>query len=250
MPKRRSDADFRRFFDEFRKVRVSRWRALGVIDPSRNYAIIPLNGRDKLFNTAHTHFPCGGGFSYFVCPRCAKLAQTLYLIDDAPRCRRCCHALNIVDRSAYGFSRTERLMARDAALDALIRKLETTEPLMLKPAPPNWVGRCRRVYRSQRLTVRMRRNMVALRLNQLASQQAKDNGGLNITRAFTPRAAATQVLDTKPIWRARTTETLQVALDAAQETILSALQSSDPKTRLNAAKLMLRTRQGRALGFT
>ena len=96
----------------------------------------------------------------------------------------------------------------------------------------------------------MRRNMVALRLSQLASQQAKDSGGLKITRAFTPRAATTQVLDIKPIWRARTTETLQAALDAAQETILSALQSSDPKTRLKAAKLMLKTRQARSLGFT
>ena len=65
-------------------------------------------------------------------------------------------------------------MARDAALDALIRKLETTEPLMLKPAPPNWVGRCRRVQRGNRLTMRMRRNMVALRLNQFVSQQASE----------------------------------------------------------------------------
>ena len=237
MGKRLADADGRRFFDEFASVRVSRLRATGVVDPSKRYALIPVGECTKLLNVAHTHFPCGGGFSYFVCPRCAKLAQTLYLIDDAPRCRRCCHALNIVDRSAYGFGRTERLRARDQYLDALIRKLETTEPLMLKPAPPNWVGRCRRVQRGNRLTMRMRRNMIALRLNQLASQQAKDNGGLNITRVFTPRATTAQVLDIKPIWRARTTQT---ALDAAQETILGALQSSDPKTRLNAAKLMLK----------
>jgi hypothetical protein len=242
MPKRRSDAHFRRFLDRYPKIRISRFRATGVVDPSRHYAIIPLNGRDKLLNVAHTHFPCGGGYSYFVCPGCSKRAVVLYLID-APRCRRCCHALNIVDRSAYGFGRTERLMARDAALDALIRKLETTEPLMLKPAPPNWGGRCRRVQRGNRLIWRMRCNMIALRLNQLASQQARDSGGLKITRAFTPRAATTQVLDVKPIWRARTSEQLQQALDAAQEAILSALESSDPKTRLNAAKLMLRTRQ-------
>jgi hypothetical protein len=32
--------------------------------------------------------------------------------------------------------------------------------------------------------------MIALRLNQLACQQAADSGGLNITRAYKPRAEA------------------------------------------------------------
>jgi hypothetical protein len=250
MPKRSADADSRRFFDEFPKLRVGRFRALNIVDPSKAYALIPVGERQKLIGTAHVRFPNGGGFSYFVCPSCAKLAQTLYLIDNAARCRRCCHALNIVDRSAWGFGRTERLLARDQYLDELIRKLATKEPLMLKPAPANWVGRCRRVQRSQRLTMRMRRNMVALRLNQLASQQAANQSDDGPLRTYRPRAATTQVLDIEPIWRARTSEQLQQALDAAQETLLSALQSSDPKTRLNAAKLMLRTRQGRALGFT
>ena len=97
----------------------------------------------------------------------------------------------------------------------------------------------------------MRRNMVALRLNQLVSQQASERAedGARI-KTYKPSEAARQLIDFKPIWRARTSEQLQQALDAAQETILSALESSDPKTRLNAAKLMLRTRQGRALGFT
>jgi hypothetical protein len=250
MPKRRSDADFRRFLDQYPKVRISRFRATGVVNPSRNYAIIPLNGRDKLLNVVHTHFPCGGGYSYFVCPGCSKRAVVLYLID-APRCRRCCQALNIVDRSAYGFGRTERLRARDQYLDELIRKLETTEPLMLKPAPPNWGGRCRRVQRGNRLTMRMRRNMVALRLNQLVSQQASERAedGARI-KTYKPSEAARHLIDFKPIWRARTTENLQRALDNAQETILNALQSNDPKTRLNAAKLMLKTRQARSLGFT
>ena len=251
MPKRRPDACTRQFFDEFASVRVSRLRATGVVDPSKRYALIPVGECTKLLNVAHTHFPCGGGFSYFVCPRCAKLAQTLYLIDDAPRCRRCCHALNIVDRSAYGFGRTERLRARDQYLDELIRKLETTEPLMLKPAPPNWVGRCRRVQRGNRLTMRMRRNMVALRLNQFVSQQASEGSepGDKI-KTYKPSEAARQLIDIRKIWRARTPESLERALDNAQVEILLALQSDDLPTRLIAAKLMLRTLQGRALGFT
>jgi hypothetical protein len=36
-----------------------------------------------------------------------------------------------------------------------------------------------------------------------------------------------------------------LALDKAQATILEALQSNDPQTRLNAASLMLRSRQAR-----
>jgi hypothetical protein len=250
MPKRRSDADHHRFLDQYPKIRISRFRATGVVDPAKRYALIPVSDRTKLLYTAHTHFTCGGGFSYFRCPRCDRLAAVIYLIADEPRCRRCCAAIGIVDRSAWGFGRTERLQARDQYLDALIRKLESDQPLMFKPAPPNWVGRCRRVQRGNRLIWRMRRNMVALRLNQLASQQLKASGGLKITQAFTPRAETAKAFDLTPIWRAQTSEQLQQALDAAQETILSALLSSDPKMRLVAAKLMLRTRQGRALGFT
>jgi hypothetical protein len=105
MPKRRSDADHRRFFDEFASLRVSRLRATGVIDPGKRYALIPVGERQKLIGTAHVRFPNGGGYSYFRCPRCDRLAGVIYLIDDEPRCRRCCAAIGIVDRSAYGFGR-------------------------------------------------------------------------------------------------------------------------------------------------
>jgi hypothetical protein len=96
----------------------------------------------------------------------------------------------------------------------------------------------------------MRRRLVELRLDQLASQQAsslaKDGDTL---RTYQPSQAAKQLLDTKPIWRARTSEALQQALDGAQSTIFAALNSDDPRQRLNAAKLMLRTKQARERGF-
>jgi hypothetical protein len=88
MPKRRTDAANRRFFDEFASVRVSRLRASGVIDPAKHLAIIPFGDKQRLIGTAHVRFPNGGGWSYFTCPRCARRAVTLYLIDDAPRCVR------------------------------------------------------------------------------------------------------------------------------------------------------------------
>jgi hypothetical protein len=50
MPKRRSDADFRRLLDQYPKIRISRFRATGVVDPSRNYVIIcRIGGKASFF---------------------------------------------------------------------------------------------------------------------------------------------------------------------------------------------------------
>jgi hypothetical protein len=144
MGKRRADATGRRFTDEFDSVRVSRFRAMGIIDPSRRTAVIPFpNGKDKLIAVAHTRLKYGGGWSFFVCPGCAKLAQTLYSIDDKPLCWRCCDKLNIRHRGKWGMGREERLRAADEQLDRIIAKLETTKPLRLKGAPTSWGGKAR-----------------------------------------------------------------------------------------------------------
>ena len=249
MGKRRSDADTRRFFDEFKSVRVSRLRATGVIDPSRREAIIPFpNGTSKLIGTAHTHLKYGGGYSFFLCPKCAKLARTLYLIDDAPLCAKCCDAMNIKHASKYGFGRDARRKAKDRALDALIAKVETKEPLLFKPAPKSWRGKAQRVYQSRRLHEAMRRRLIELRLHQLAYQDANTKEG-DTLNTHQPVAEARQLIDLTPIWRANSTETLQQALDNAQVIILAALDSDDPQRRLNAAKLLMRTKQARDRGL-
>lgn len=250
MGKRRADADTRRFFDEFGSVRISRFRAMGIVDPSRPDALIPFpNGKTKLIGTGHVRFPNGGGYSYFLCPKCAKLARVLYLIDDAPRCFNCCDAMGIKHASKWGFGRDERRRAADLQLDQLIAKLETKEPLRLKPAPASWQGRARLVYHGRTLTRAMRRRMIVLRLNQLAIQQAND-GGLKLTRAYKPNSAAlTAIPELRQIWRANTHERLQQALDKAQTAILKALESDEPRQRLIAARLMLNTKQGRERGF-
>lgn len=251
MPKRRADADTRRFFDEFESVRVSRFRASGVIDPAKRQAVIPFpNGTSKLIGTAHTHLKYGGGWSYFICPKCAKLAVTLYLIDDAPRCSRCCDAMNIKHTGRYGFGRDARRRAADKRLDQLIAKLETTERLKLKPPPASWGGRAQKVYGSRKLTQQMRRRMIQLRLNQLANQQASSRAGDDdVLRTMRPSTDAGQLIDLAPIWRANTAETLQQALDNAQITILTALESDDPQQRLYAAKLLMQTKQARDRGL-
>ena len=250
MGKRRADATGRRFTDEFPSVRVSRFRANGTIDPAKRTAIIAFpDGSTKLIGVGHTHLKYGGGWSFFVCPGCAKLAQTLYSIDDKPLCWRCCDKLNVRHRGKWGMGREERLRAADQQLDRIIAKLETTEPLRLNGAPASWGGKAQLVYRSRRLTQRMRRSMITLRLSQLASQHAND-GGLKLTRAFTPRKDALAAIpELGQVWRARSTERLEQALDNAQSALLKALESNDPRQRLIAARLMLKTKQGRERGF-
>jgi hypothetical protein len=246
MPKRRADAYSRRFFDEFIAVRVSRLRASGVIDPAKRQAVIPFGGKQKLIGTAHVRFPNGGGYSYFRCPKCDRLAGVLYLIDDAPVCAKCCAAIGIAYRTRMGFGRIERQRARDKVLDRLIAKVETNERLRFKPAPANWGGKCQFVYGHRRLTVSMRRRLIELRLARLASQQASSLAEDGDTlRTYQPTAEAKQLIDTKPIWRASSTEQLQQGLDAAQVTILAALNSDDPRQRITAAKLFLNTKQAR-----
>jgi hypothetical protein len=250
MGKRRADATGRRFFDEFASVRVSRLRASGVIDPAKRHAVISFGDKQKLVGTAHVRFPNGGGYSFFCCPQCDKLAGVVYLIDDAPRCVRCCAAIGITYRTRMGFGRSERQRARDQALDRLIEKVEAKQRLRLKPAPASWGGKCQRVYNSRRLTRSMHRRLIELRLVQLASQQAsslaKDGDTL---RTYQPTAKAKQLIDVGPIWRASSTEQLQQALDTAQVKILAALNSDDPQQRINAAKLFLNTKQARERGL-
>ena len=87
--------------------------------------------------------------------------------------------------------------------------------------------------------------MVALRLHQLADQAKAGNG--NSLKTYRPVPAARQLIDIRPIWRAKSTERLEQALDKAQTTILNALNSDSAQTRLNAAKLMMRTKQARQI---
>ena len=251
MGKRRADATGRRFTDEFDSVRVSRFRAMGIIDPAKRTAIIPFpDGSTKLIGVGHTHLKHGGGWSFFICSGCAKLAQTLYAINDKPLCWRCCDKLNVRHRGKWGMGREERMRAADQSLDQLISKLETTEPLRLKPAPASWGGKAQLVYRSRRLTQRMRRRMITLRLSQLASQHAQDTGGLDLTRAFTPcKDTLAAIPELGQVWRATSTERLEQALDAAQHAILKALDSDDPRQRIIAVRLMLKTRAARQRGL-
>ena len=229
----------RRFFDEFASVRVSRFRASGVIDPAKRHAVISFGDKQKLIGTAHVRFPNGGGYSFFRCPKCDRLAGVLYLLNDMPRCIRCCAAISIAYPPRIGFGRRERERARDNALDRLIEKVETERPLRFKPAPASWVGSRKLVDRSRSLTASMRRRLVELRLCQLATQQAsslaKDGDTL---RTYQPTAEM-QSSSSTPSQSGEPAQpySSRRRLDAAQVTILAALNSQTTlQQRLAAAK--------------
>jgi hypothetical protein len=250
MPKRGLDADSRIFFDELPSVGVSRLRAAGAIRLEDKQAVIPFSGQMKLIGVAHTVFKNGGSWSYFVCPKCRRRAKKLWLVDDAPRCLHCCWALGVRYRSAYAFGRTGRLTERDHRVDKLQAMLEGG-PLRLKPRPPNWGNR--RLDRRNRLTWALQRARLVTRLAQIAYQGQfnKPDAPLPLLSAYKPRAAAVAAIpDVKSLWRSRSVEELEQALDHAQGVILRALQSKGFQTQLSAAKLMLRTREARRRGLS
>ena len=210
MPKRGSDADNRIFFDEFVSIAVSRLKATGAIRLEDQHGIIAFGDKQKLIGVAHTQFPNGGAWSYFLCSGCGGRKKKLWLVDDAPCCVKCCWSLGVRYRSAYGFGRGERLRERDCYVDRVQdRRLRG---------------------RRRHLTATMRRSMIVCRLAQLAHQQKAKDGSdrpLPFMRAYQPRRAAIETIpDLRRLWKARTAEALEDALDQRQTAILDALQTT------------------------
>ena len=164
---------------------------------------------------------------------------------------KCCWSLGVRYRASYGFGRTARLRERDRRVDKLQAMLEGG-PMRFKPVPPNWGNR--RLDRRNRLTWALQRARIATRLAQLAYQQqqsSEQREPLPLLRAYKPSAAAIAAIpNLKSLWRSKSIEDLESALDKAQSTLLEALQSNDPQTRLRAARLMLRTREARQRGWS
>ena len=211
----------------------------------------PSGASKKLIGVAHTKFPNGGSWSYFVCPKCGRRAKKLWLADDAPRCRLCLEKLGVRYRAAYGFGRTERLKERDRRVDRLQAMLEGG-PMRFKPVPPNWGNR--RLDRRNSHTAALQRARIATRLAQIAyqaQQSSEPREPLPLLRAYKPRAAAIETIpNLKSLWRAKSTEDLEIALDNSQSALLQALESGDPRMRIIATRLMLKTRLARERGWS
>jgi hypothetical protein len=88
--------------------------------------------------------------------------------------------------------------------------------------------------------------MIALRFSQIASQHA---GGLNLTRAFTPRKDALAAIpELRQVWR-KVNRTPGAGARHGSIRPAQALESNDTRQRLIAARLILKTKQGRKRGF-
>jgi hypothetical protein len=124
--------------------------------------------------------------------------------------------------------------------------------MRLKPAPPSWGNR--RLDRRSRLTWALQRDRIATRLVQIAYQHQQSSEPQEpspLLRAYKPRAAAIEAIpNLKSLWLAKSTEDLEQALDTAQSALLQALESDDPRMRIIAARLMLKTRQARERGWS
>jgi hypothetical protein len=64
MPKRRSDAGSRIFFDELVSIAASRLRATGAIRLEDRLGVIAFEDKQKLVGVAHTIFRNGGSWSF------------------------------------------------------------------------------------------------------------------------------------------------------------------------------------------
>ena len=153
---------------------------------------------------------------------------------------------------AYGFGRTARFKERDRHVDRLEAMLEGG-PTRFKPVPPSWGNR--RFDRRNRLTWALQRARIATRLAQLAYQGQKSgepDESLPFLRAYKPRAAAIDAIpDLKSLWRSRSVGRIRtIPSTMPNAVILEALENRDLRTRLSAAKLMLRTRQARQRGWS
>jgi hypothetical protein len=120
MGKRRSDADYRRFFDEFLCVKIPRLRATGAVQLEAPHTIIQFGRRRKLIGLAHTKFRHGGSWRFFRCPKCGRRANRLWLIEDRPHCVKSCNGPNIWHRVSGAANaskpKTRPSLPRDGAL--------------------------------------------------------------------------------------------------------------------------------------
>ena len=111
-------------------------------------------------------------------------------------------------------------------------------PMRFKPVPPNWGNR--RLDRRNRLTAALQRTRICTRLAQIAyqvQQSSEPHEPSPLLRAYKPRADAIEAIpNLKSLWRAKSTEGIQIALDSAQSALLQALESGDPRMRMIAVE--------------
>ncbi len=253
MGKRRADATGRRFTDEFPTACASRASERWGSSIHRGE---PPSSRSRTARTSSSR----------VAPHASQVRRRLELLHlprlrqarpDALLHRRQAALLAMLRQAQHQASRQMGHGPRGASASRRSATRPDHQPSSKRPSRSGSTerrragsGKAQLVYRSRRLTQRMRRRMITLRLSQLASQQAKrwrPQAHRDPSRPRRGRSAAIPELG--QVWRARSTERLEQALDNAQSALLKALESNDPRQRLTAARLMLKTKQARERGF-
>lgn len=86
---------YRVYRENLPAVSISRLRATGAVTPEMTGTVVLLGDVEVSVGLAHTRFPNGGGWSYFLCPVCGRLAQRLRLLAGRLYCSRClvCHGV-------------------------------------------------------------------------------------------------------------------------------------------------------------
>jgi hypothetical protein len=135
--------------DDLPAVSVSRLRAIGVIKPDMASIAVKVGDLERTVALAHTQFPNGGGWSFFVCPQCRQRRRTLRLTEDGRLvCYRC-------DGLRYACQLNDKSI-RIARLKALLYG----GPARHKP---RWISMDRR----QRLEASLRRALIVERQARL-----------------------------------------------------------------------------------
>jgi hypothetical protein len=142
---------------------VSRLRAEGAISAGMTsvrigFGAIELKREVRL---EHRHFPNGGSWSFFLCPRCERRVRRLRLNDGRVMCSRCCGNFHCI---SYG-SPEQRGTAREHRIEKL-RKLIDDGPARLKPRSGRILDR--RFW----LTIALRRAEIAKRWEVLRDMRA------------------------------------------------------------------------------
>ena len=115
--------------DDLPVVKISRLRATGVVTAEMTKTVVRLGAVEASVGLAHTRFPNGGGWSYFICPECGRMAQRLRLFAGRFYCSRClvCHGVR---------GRLEPMSVRQRALvraPELKARLSSDKSERLKP---------------------------------------------------------------------------------------------------------------------
>jgi hypothetical protein len=80
--------------DDLLAIGISRLRATGVVTPSMTAIAVDMgDGVKRKVALAHTQFPNGGGWSFFVCPQCQHRTRTLRLTEAGRLACRLCDGL-------------------------------------------------------------------------------------------------------------------------------------------------------------